>query len=115
MLQGWLKCFGNIKYNLATLDCFIKVLKVTHHTWLKMSDSPDILWVLLTGFTVMAWYIALEYTVFGQPDHAWLSWFFQTEENFFNYLATVLWSSPLLPFAQQIFWVAYMLWPSSKL
>ena len=53
------------------------------------------------------WSVALstasESTVFGLPDLIWSARLCQSEQNFLNYLVTVLRSTTLLLFAQQMF------------
>ena len=41
----------------------------------------------------MAWSMALESTVLGLPDFAWLLKFLQPKQNFLNHLIAVLWST----------------------
>ena len=53
----------------------------------------------------MAWSSALESTILGRPDLASSSRFLQTEQNFFNYLITVLWSTAPSHLAQKTFLV----------
>ena len=59
----------------TTLDC-------------EKLSSPDILQVLLAGFTTMTWCTALESTVFGLFNLAWLSRFLQPKQNYLNHLVT---------------------------
>ena len=77
---------------------------------------PDTLKMLLTGFASMARYIAMESTLLGLPDLAWLLSFLQLKQNFLNHHILVLWSTAFLPFAQQMFLIAStVLWPSLNL
>ena len=50
-----------------------------------MLSSHDTLRVQLAQFVTTAWSMALEFTVLGQPDLAWLLRSFQ--QDFVNYLA----------------------------
>ena len=50
---------------------------------------PDTLLVLLIRFVPVAWIMTSEFMLLGLSDLAWLSRFFQTEQNFVNHLVTV--------------------------
>ena len=62
-----LQYFCNMKHNSAASDAFLEFVNV-----MKMSTSPDTLWLLLASFVSMVWSIALEYTLLVFPDRAWL-------------------------------------------
>ena len=66
----------------------------------EMPSSPDNLRVQLVRFVSMVWGMASKPMIFGAPDFVWL---LQTEQNFFNHLVTVLWSTLHLYFTKQLF------------
>ena len=103
-----------MRHYSAAPDTFAKIVKMTNH--MKLWDAKiDILWVLLITFAFMAWSTALESTLLDQPNFAWLLRFLQSEQNFFNHLVTVWWSTAPLPFMQQMFLLAsVVLWPNSN-
>ena len=99
MSKKILHCFCNVSHNSGTLDSFAEDVNVTNHT--------DIFQVLLVGFASMAGSTASESMLLCFPGIAWSSKF--------CHLFTVLWSTVLSPFAQQMFLAASAaLWPYSK-
>ena len=98
-----LQYFDNIS---AALDTFApEIMKVKNY------EIPSLLYTLralLAGIASLAWSTATESTALGLPHLAWLLRFSQPKWNFWNHLVTVLWSTTLLPFRQQMFWL--LLW-----
>ena len=96
----------------AALDVFAEVVKVMSYSW---QWDAKLAWY--SEFSSMIFSIASEYTVLGHQDLAWSSKFWQTKQNCFNNLLTVLWSSTVpSPFVLQIFLIAFaVLWLSSNL
>ena len=94
----------NIKNNLADLNAFAKVVKVTNHarlwdalfTWYSKSATCQI---CLYG---------LEHNLgsygFGLSDLVWSLMFLQPEQSFLNYLVIVLWSFGSSPFV--VLWLS---------
>ena len=60
-------------------------------------------WLLLAGFTSMAWGTVSKYTILGLPGLAWLLRFLQPKRSFLNNLVTVLWRTVSLLFVPQMF------------
>ena len=84
-------------------DAFALVAKMMNQTGLWDAESvwyfPSATrWICLYGFGHRS-----ESTVLGLSDLVWSSRLLQSERNFFNHLATVLWSTTPSPFVQLIF------------
>ena len=85
--------FVNMKHNLAAPFAFTKVVKMTNHTGLWDVKHPVTLRELVTKFISMVLSTASESKILGLPDLAWLSRCLQFEQNFWNHLVIVLWST----------------------